>query len=169
MCLSVGSVKIGNDSLQLAVYNHADTENFLRVRVVGYPINTAEIVSVRCVDDFHLDGSPSSMETQGRKPLRIENPYIQSVVGGKILGYMILDWVKEPHVSVPLSGRFRDDINLLDVILIQSDYGHFSLTDELWVAVSLQHSLRTGLKEMSSTTVGVINVPDNPSQPVSGS
>lgn len=169
MCLEVGSIKIGNDGLQIACNNHSSSENFLRVTVIGYPITTSEIISVKCQDNIRLDSSISSMEQQGVKPFRVENQFIQSVAMGKTIGYSIIDWTKYSHVTVPIVAKFRDDVNLLDVVQIKSDYGNFVQADELWLVTSIHHSIRDGLKEMSTTQIGVIDVPDNPSQPPGGS
>jgi len=168
-CMKISAVRLGHDGMQMDVYNYATVENYLKLTVTGYPINTSEIVKVSCEDRIRLDSSISSMEEQGMNPMNLNNAYIQSISMGKNIGYGLLDWLRYPHTQTQATGKFDDSIELLDVIMIQSDYGHFSKTDELWMVVSIGHIITDGKREISNTTLGVIDIPDNPSAPVSGS
>jgi hypothetical protein len=167
-CMNISAIRLGHDGLQMDCFNYATVENYLKLIVTGYPISTSQIVKVSCEDRIRLDSSVSSMEEQGMKPLSLANAYIQSISMAKNIGYGLLDWLKYPHTQTQVVGKFDDSIELLDVIMIQSDYGHFS-QNELWLVVGISHTITDGKREVSNTALSLIDIPDNPSKPVSGS
>jgi hypothetical protein len=168
-CMNISAIRLGHDGLSMDVRNYATVENYLKLIVTGYPISTSQIVKVSCEDRIRLDSNVSSMEEQGMKPMNLDNAYIQSISMAKNIGYGLLDWLKYPHTQTQVVGKFDDSIELLDVVLIQSDFGHFSKIDELWLVVGISHTISDGKRDFSNTALSLIDIPDNPSKPVSGS
>jgi len=167
-CMDIGAVRIKHDGISADIYSYASETNFVRITVSGYPIINIERVYVKAEDRIRLDATTSSIQDVGEKPLVIQNPFCQSQGITKTLALILLDWCKAIHTQAALDTKFNTVVNLLSPCLIQNQYGNYDMETELWLVVGIRHSIQNGHTGMSSTTLTVIDIPDNPSVPTPG-
>lgn len=162
MCLSISAVRFSSAGLSVDCYNFSETkEQFLRIRVIGYPANSMQIIKTHFEDRFRSDESIPSTSKMGERVLSIKNTFIQSRNIANYISATLLDWLKEPHSTIQMTLEFTPNIDLLDCVVINSSAGDFS-TNELWLVTGLQHNINTG-DELSTTTVNLISIPNSQS------
>lgn len=162
MCLSISAVRLFSRGLSIDCYNFSETkEQFLRVRVIGYPANGIQIVRTHFEDRFRSDDSIPSTIKLGERQLSVKNTFIQSRNIANYISTTLLDWLKEPHSTIQMTLKFTPNINLLDCVTIDSSIGDFS-PNEIWLVTGIQHNINTD-EELSTTNITLISIPNSQS------